>query len=392
MDPAVPVKRGRVLPAGSFSDLQYSGFIEVSGDSVPAMLCADVDLPNEVVIQWRSERTQIGFGVVCEVTWNGDKASLVPKILHRVGSAGGLLSSIPLSPDELVWMQESRAELRAHGRGLEGEWVGPKGRHGRIDLSPLPTVSAAQVPKLGTWREFKDWADGVRADGVFSWFRGHSDSAMPLRTTLHRIGRCRLERYCFFELKDFAGQAGASFQKRFNLIDPEDYSLVLGLARHHGLPTPLLDWTLSPYVSAFFAFSSALENSELANTSGLVRIFALSHKLVVSLMPPMIVLPWVNPYVNALAVGPLHNPRLTAQQGRFLVTNVVDVESHIRGIEGRVGEVCLTAVDIPRSVVREALQDLAFMGVTAATMFPGLDGIAKMFAHRMICGGASMDS
>lgn len=375
-----------------FDHLQYSGTIDLSGDDpAPAMLCVDSDLPNEIVIQWRSDRTQSGFGVVCEVTWDGLKALLRPKYLHRVGSAGGLLGAVPFNSDELKWMKETRAELQVVGGALQGNWDGPEGKHGRIDLSPFPAYAPGPIVQLDTWAAFRDWAEQIRSRGEAEWFRGHADSSLPLRTTLHRIGRCRLERYCFFELKDFAGHAGAAFEKRFDLKDGDDYSLVLGLARHHGLPTPLLDWTRSPYVAAFFAFSAALEDRNLAG-SGYVRIFALSRDFVVSLIPPSIVLPWVRPYVNGLTVGPLHNPRLTAQQGRFLVTNVFDVESHIRSIERRAGHVCLTAVDLPSSLAREALGDLSFMGVTAATMFPGLDGVARMFTHRMLCGGPSPDS
>lgn len=289
-------------------------------------------------------------------------------------------------------MQSTRGELRLARETLEGTWQGPDGTQGRMELSPFPSYAPGPIARLGTWGEFKKWADEIRSRGEAAWFRGHPDSSLPLRTTLHRIGRTRLERYCFFELKDFAGHAEAAFEKRFDLRDGDEYSLVLGLARHHGLPTPLLDWTRSPYVAAFFAFSTALEAQEPAGASGYVRIFALSRKFVTAIMPPTVVLPWVKPYVNALTVGPLHNPRLSAQQGRFLVTNLFDVESHIRSIERQVGEVCLTAIDLPASLARDALGDLSFMGVTAATMFPGLDGVAKMFRHGMLCGGPSVDS
>ena len=42
---------------------------------------------------------------------------------------------------------------------------------------------------------------------------------------------------------------------------PLGYEFMIYL-RHHGFPSPLLDWTRSPYVAAFFAFRQRPVNSD----------------------------------------------------------------------------------------------------------------------------------
>jgi hypothetical protein len=50
--------------------------------------------------------------------------------------------------------------------------------------------------------------------------------------------------------------------RQYDRKNPTDFGSLLSLAQHHGFPTPLLDWSKSPYIAAFFA----LESCPVTNT------------------------------------------------------------------------------------------------------------------------------
>lgn len=238
--------------------------------------------------------------------------------------------------------------------------------------------------KCDSWSAFKTWADQSRSNYLCTSFRGHGSRAFPLRTTLSRLGRNRVDRYCSSELITFHTLLEASLNMRFDLSNKDDYATVLGLAQHHGLPTPLLDWTSSPYVAAFFAYSDAIEMAQSRSDASHVRVFGLTQDFINITSPPIVTVSALRPYVYSLSISARHNPRLLVQQGRFLVTNATNVEAFIRFRESEDKKTYLYAADIPIQSAPEALEDLAFMGLTAATMFPGLDGMGRMIRHQML--------
>ena len=367
-------------------ELQRFGTIETAKGLADAMLCIDADRPNELMVHWWGAGIE-PKALLADGNWDSDRLQLVPRLLYTTGSNGALYLPPNLPPEQAEALHIARATLLKTGKTLEGEWTGLNGERGHItfdDFGGATEVGPIEARQCDGWEAFKAWVNRIRAEKDVVMFRGHGSNAFQLRTTLHRVGRHRLERYCSEELRMFSAHAEAVLGTRLNLNDGADYATLLGLAQHHGLPTPLLDWTSSPYIAAFFAFSDALEHEANRPNATHVRVYALTRQFATITSPPVITVPATVPYLVSLAISARLNPRLYAQQGQFLVTNIANLERFIRFYELERKVEFLLAADVPISCASDALEDLAFMGLTAATMFPGLDGVGRMIRHGMM--------
>jgi hypothetical protein len=109
----------------------------------------------------------------------------------------------------------------------------------------------------------------------------------------------------------------------FDLKEPLDYAAFLNLAQHHGYPTPILDWTQSPFVAAYFAFKDLRRNNLGADQK--IRILILDarewnkNERAQVLMPGFL-------HMTMLEPLPINNPRALPQQSVSSFTNVDDPE------------------------------------------------------------------
>ena len=167
---------------------------------------------------------------------------------------------------------------------------------------------------------------------------------------------------------------------RFNLADPLDHAAFLSLVQHHGYPTPVLDWTQSPFVAAYFSFKDLSKINLGADEK--VRIFIFDSKTWANTFERAGMLMPGFSHVTILEPLATNNPRALPQQSLSSVTNVDDLEQHIRKVEEITATSFLTAIDLPASDRRTVMQDLALMGITAGSLFPGIDGACLQLKER----------
>jgi hypothetical protein len=109
---------------------------------------------------------------------------------------------------------------------------------------------------ISSWKHFDAFINQEMVDCNSYIWRGQRCDDWELESTLDRLVKKRKPRYPkrFIEahLKRFQlatrGRRGINPQ----VIDNENDWWALG--QHHGLATPLLDWTTSPFIAAFFAY------------------------------------------------------------------------------------------------------------------------------------------
>ena len=235
-------------------------------------------------------------------------------------------------------------------------------------------------------------------------FRGLGNSQWGLQTTLERSHplECSSEHVSFLkymrnalaskpiiesltgkrweEVPDF-GQFSKLFEKHlkqdgwlntfFNRVPVFEYLTYL---RHHGFPSPFLDWTSSPYVAALFAFDAIQKDTEYVAVNALVR----DHMQTASSAQHLFV---IGPYMRT-------HPRHHLQQSQYtmcvkLAENDYSFCRHDEAFVG-IGAVRAKLIRILISADQRilALKNLDLMNINPFSVYGSEESLMRTIAQR----------
>jgi type I restriction enzyme M protein len=194
-------------------------------------------------------------------------------------------------------------------------------------------------------------------------FRGHANLDWELEPAIDRSDFSNRE----IERDTHEGLAFAEF-KRLALPHlrsrPTNDWEFLALARHHGVPTRLLDWRENPLAALFFAVEP------IGHTDATVWCYAYQKReeaLDVQQTPDPLSVKQV------ILFRPPHlHPRVWTQSGMFTVH-----PPKFKSLKDPWGDLPLTRVRIPMSARARLRKELRRVGVHRASLFPDLDGVGQ---------------
>ncbi len=236
----------------------------------------------------------------------------------------------------------------------------------------IPKLSSIKGHEL-SWAEFKKKISADYALGYM--FRGQG-KPWGLTTKFHRKGRYLINRFLDEDIPALHQRISCLTPHYFNLNDPTQKGAFLTLVQHHGYPTPMLDWTLSPFIAAFFAFHEKLIDHK---ENDKVRIYIFNKELWEKTFPVPKQLIFDEPlqFLNIYEATAINNPRQIAQQAITMSTNVLNIEEFLIGMGKYANGEIIQAFDISLKERSLAINDLRLMGITVGTLFPGIDGVCE---------------
>jgi len=259
--------------------------------------------------------------------------------------------------------------------------------------------------KITSWQAFLDFVYSEMLDYDTYIWRGQRNSNWELESTLARLIRSakvkRAKQYNFANnhLEQFKYATRGRHGQNPRSIESENDWWALG--QHYGLATPLLDWTCSPFVAAYFSYietgspqtefrtiyalhkpsveekiNQIVSDKEAANRKEKEAVQS-GEKKMGFLALALLDLP-VKPEVEFIRPLSDENHRLVNQGGLFTKSPVgesLDKWIHTNFSEDKSN--ILIKILIPNAEREQALKNLNRMNINHLSLFPDLYGASK---------------
>jgi hypothetical protein len=233
--------------------------------------------------------------------------------------------------------------------------------------------------RLSGWRYFADYINLELLDYGGYVYRGQGAAHWGLVPTLDRLLRHPKKAFPPTAREDHLAKFRMAVRGRRGSSPPQisTDNEWWAIGQHHGLATPLLDWSTSPYVAAYFAFATdgndgATERAVFAlhrpSVETKSRAISDAHK---GLDRPNII-EFVAPLSD-------ENPRLVNQGGLFSrAPDGIEIQDWVaQQFAGDNGHAYLLKITIPNRDRELCLRNLNRMNINHLTLFPDLYGASK---------------
>ncbi len=263
------------------------------------------------------------------------------------------------------------------------------------------TVPASTVSEIWTEVDIENWRDyedAISDNPTRLWlYRGHSDVTCKLESSfyrsfdeIHEIAQtCKPRRFSRDIWRDeYENELVNTFKAHAHLFfailpKPSKKLEWLSIMQHYGTPTRLLDWTFSPYIAAYFALEYgdddccvyAIKHSEFTDIDEDVLGDSYKKRVFENQTGEK---SFMFPYEPEM-----RNERIVCQQGVFLVpsTNYETFDQIIS--QYKIGtNICFKYI-FKKTIRLLALKKLMLMNISAASLFPGIDGFCRSLKFHM---------
>jgi len=239
-----------------------------------------------------------------------------------------------------------------------------------------PVTDGVLNVEFSSWKYFHDYVRQEMLDFSHYIWRGQRDAEWGLESGLDRqlAGLTSPERRTAARnhLRHF--QQSARGRRGPNPVKIDDDNEWWALGQHHGLATPLLDWTESPFVALYFAFEKPGRPPAGRRAVWAIGAWSDKNAEIRKSAPPQE--KEIAPVLHEVRPHGDENARLVAQAGLFTRAPLgMTVDAWVRGCFAGDGKYAtLLKLTFPESGRTDCLRTLNKMNINHLSLFPDLYG------------------